>query len=296
MSGHHHSSHEHDSESGLKLVFWLNAAFAVFEIAGGLYTNSLSILSNAFHDLGDSAALGLAWYFQRISLRQRDALYTYGYKRFSLVGALITSVILLLGSLVIITESIPRLLHPEPVNSMGMLVFAVIGILVNGAAMFKLKKGESRNEKMISLHLLEDVLGWGAVLITGILLQFIDFPILDPLLSLGITVFILFRVFQNMRQTFRIFLQAVPQEEMNSAVETALLSIEGIHDVHDFHSWTLDGSYHVASLHMSVNPNLSVDDIEKIKQLARKALTEKGIDHVTIETEPAGNPCELHDC
>jgi len=140
MEHHHQHTHNHNAEANLKMAFWLNAIFAVVEIAGGLFTNSMAILSDAFHDLGDSVALGLAWYFQRISTKQRDDMYTYGYKRYSLVGATISSIILLVGSVIIFSEAIPRLVSPEPVNTKGMLYLAIIGIIINGLAMFRLKK------------------------------------------------------------------------------------------------------------------------------------------------------------
>jgi cobalt-zinc-cadmium efflux system protein len=293
---HHHHNHEHQAEANIKLAFWLNAAFAVIEIAGGIFTNSMAILSNAFHDLGDSAALGLAWYFQRFSTKRRDAMYTYGYKRFSLVGAFISSVILLVGSVIIISEAIPRLLNPEPINTQGMFFLAILGITINAIAMFRLKNGQSQNEKIISLHFLEDILGWVAVLIASIVLKFVNFPILDPLLSLIITVFILFRIFGNMRKTFRIFMQATPSNEKIEHFENQLMQVNGITNVHDMHFWTLDGSYNIASLHVSVDPKMAVSETENIKQEVRTFLNHEGFSHSTIEIESDGKLCELHDC
>ncbi len=265
-------------------------------MAGGLLTNSIAILSDAFHDLGDSVALGLAWYFQRISAKQRDNTYTYGYKRYSLLGASFSAIILLIGSIIIISEAIPRLIHPEPVHTQGMLYLAIAGIVINGFAMFKLHRGETQNEKMISIHLLEDVLGWVAVLVASIVMNFYDVPVLDPLLSLLITAFILFRVFGNMRQTFRIFMQATPSQEQAETLKSGLGQIEGIAGIHDMHFWTMDGSYNVASLHVSVNPETTLAESEIIKQQVRIFLKNKGFAHTTIEIEPDDKLCELHDC
>lgn len=292
----HHHNHGHHAEANIKLAFWLNAAFAIVEIVGGIFTNSMAILSNAFHDLGDSAALGLAWYFQRFSTKRRDAKYTYGYKRFSLVGAFISSVILLIGSVIIISEAIPRLMNPEPINTQGMFFLAILGIIINGIAMFRLKNGQSQNEKIISLHFLEDVLGWLAVLIASIVLKFVNFPIIDPLLSLIITVIILFRVFGNLRKTFRIFMQATPSNEKIEHFEKQLMQVNGITNVHDMHFWTLDGSYNIASLHVSVDPKMAVSETENIKQEVRTFLDHEGFSHSTIEIESDGKLCELHDC
>jgi len=294
MGEHHH--HGHRAESNLKLAFWLNAVFALVEIAGGVLTNSVSILSNAFHDLGDSVALGLAWYFQRVSAKERDATYTYGYKRYSLVGASISALILLAGSVVIIVHAVPRLMAPEPVKVQGMVYLALAGILVNALAMLRLREGHSQNEKVISIHLLEDVLGWTAVLIVGIVMRYWDVPVLDPVLSLMITCFILYRAFGSMKETFGIFMQAMPSKEEMAHYKEHLVGIEGIEDVHDMHFWTLDGNYHIGSLHVSVNPLISVAASEEIKKAVRDFLRDEGYEHTTIEIEPSGQPCELKDC
>jgi cobalt-zinc-cadmium efflux system protein len=296
MEHSHKHSHEQKAVANLRMAFWLNAVFALIEIAGGIFTNSIAILSDAFHDLGDSVALGLAWYFQRFSTKKRDDVYTYGYKRFSLVGASISAIILLIGSVIIIFKAIPRLINPEPVHTQGMMYLAIVGILINGLAMVRLKSGQSQNEKVISVHLLEDVLGWVAVLLASIVMRFYNFPILDPLLSLCITAFILFRVFGNMRQTFRIFMQATPSEEHLDHLKAHLVKINGIIDLHDLHFWTMDGSYNIASLHVSVDPDLNFPETEIIKQEVRAFLKDEGFAHTTIEIEPVGKNCELNDC
>jgi len=296
MEHNHSHHHEHKAVANLKMAFWLNAVFALIEIAGGIFTNSVAILSDAFHDLGDSVALGLAWYFQRISTKKRDDIYTYGYKRYSLLGASLSAIILLIGSMIIIFKAVPRLITPEPVHAQGMMYLAIVGIIINGLAMFRLKGGHSQNEKVISIHLLEDVLGWVAVLVASIIMKFYDIPILDPILSLCITAFILFRVFGNMRQTFRIFMQATPSQEEVDHFRSNLANITGIIDLHDMHFWTMDGSYNIASLHVSVNPDLSFLETEIIKQEVRTYLKNEGFAHTTIEIEPGGKLCELHDC
>jgi len=296
MSHTHSHSHNHQAESNLKIAFWLNAVFAIIEIAGGLFTNSMAILSDAFHDLGDSVALGLAWYFQRVSSKQRDDIYTYGYKRYSLVGATISAIILLVGSVIILFKAIPRLFEPEAVHVQGMMYLAIVGIIINGLAMLRLKSGQSQNEKVISIHLLEDVLGWVAVLAASIIMKLVDIPILDPILSLLITTFILYRVFGNMKQTFRIFMQATPSPEQAEHLKTNLLTVTGVIDVHDMHFWTLDGTYNIASLHVTVNPETPLSATESIKEEVRTYLKSVGFEHSTIEVESADNVCELNNC
>lgn len=302
--GHHHHIHNHldhsqpdqNASGNLRLAFWLNAVFALIEIAGGIMTNSIAVLSDALHDAGDAVAIGVAWYFHHISGRKRDEEYSFGYKRFTVLGALINSLILLSGSIIILYNAIPRLLSPEPVNNQGMLLLAILGILVNGFAMLRVGKGNSQNEKVISLHLLEDVLGWVAVLIVSIILYFKNIPILDPLLSIAITLFILFRLFGSLRQTFRILLQGTPGSEWEANVLSSLKQIKDVNSIHDLHIWTLDGNYHVASLHIVVNVDLSLSETETLKNTIRTTLHDLKIEHATLEIELQGNNCTLTNC
>jgi len=195
MSESHHNHHHHTTEN-IKVAFFLNLSFTVIELVGGLLTNSMAILSDALHDLGDSVSLGLAWYFQRIAQKKSDLSYSYGYKRFSLLGAFINSLILSVGSIFILVEAIPRLFDPKQPDASGMIILAIIGVIVNGFAVLRLKKGKSINEKVVSLHLLEDVLGWLAVLIGSIVMYFFNLPVIDSLLSIGIAIFILLNVLE----------------------------------------------------------------------------------------------------
>ena len=188
---HHHGHHHQHDTKNISTAFFLNLAFTIIEIIGGLMTNSVAIMSDALHDLGDSLSLGLAWYFQKVAKKGRDKTFSYGYKRFSVLGAMINAIVLVVGSVFILQETIPRLWQPETPNVQGMFWLAILGIVVNGAAVLKLQKGTSLNEKVISLHLLEDVLGWAAVLVGSVLMYFFDLPIIDPLLSIGIAIFIL---------------------------------------------------------------------------------------------------------
>jgi cobalt-zinc-cadmium efflux system protein len=193
---HHHHDHNSSTEN-IRTAFFLNLFFAIVEFIGGVYTNSLAITSDAIHDLGDSISLGMAWYFQKLSNKKATKIYSYGFKRFSLLGAIINSIILLIGSIFIIIESIPRIITPEHSDAKGMMWFAILGIIVNGAAVLKLRTGTSINERVVSLHMLEDVLGWVAVLVASIIMQFWDIPILDPILSLLIALYILSNIFKN---------------------------------------------------------------------------------------------------
>ncbi|MBK7029049.1 MAG: cation transporter [Bacteroidales bacterium] len=294
---HQHIHDHHSSEKNLKTALWLNALFAVIEVVGGIMTNSIAVLSDALHDAGDTIAIGIAWYFQRVSRKKRDLNYSFGYRRFSVLGALINSLVLLSGSCIILVEAIPRILAPQEVEETGMLLLAIMGIIVNGIAMFKVKKGQSRNEQVISLHLLEDVLGWVAVLLVSILLHFVHLPILDPILSVAVTLFILYRLFGSLRKTFRILLQGTPSSSQGKEISEKLMkNIPEITGIHDLHVWSMDGSYHVASLHIEVSTEMNLSDTETLKNQVREELMNLSIEHATLEIELKGQDCRLQSC
>jgi 16S rRNA G966 N2-methylase RsmD len=174
---HHRHGHSHGREQSgknLRIAFFLNLGFSVLEFFGGILVNSIAIVSDAIHDLGDSISLGTAWYLDKKSRQDPDKKYSFGYRRFSLLGALINSVVLIAGSVYVIYEAVGRLIHPQHSDAGGMLVFAIIGILVNGYAAWKMSSGKTLNEKVVSWHLLEDLLGWVAVMIVAIVLHFKD--------------------------------------------------------------------------------------------------------------------------
>jgi len=292
--GHHHHHHHDHSTGNLKVAFFLNLLFTIIEIIGGVLTNSLAILSDALHDLGDSLSLGLAWYFENVSKKGRDKKFSYGYKRFSLLGAIINSIVLVVGSVFIIQAAIPRMIHPEVAHAKGMIILGILGVIINGAAVLRLKKGDSHNEKVVALHLLEDVLGWVAVLIGSIVIYFTDWYIIDPLLSLGIAFFILFNVFKNIKSSLKIVLQAIPDDVDVANIETAIQQISGVVSFHDLHIWSLDGQRNVLTVHVVLEENLSSQ--HEVKVAISAAMHALGIDHCTIETEIVGEDCVLKDC
>ena len=291
-SHHHHHDHDH-SGGNIVFAFWLNTIFALIEIAGGFYTNSVAILSDAVHDFGDSLSLGLAYYFQKKSQQKGDIKFSYGYKRFSLLGAFINSVVLTVSSVFVINESIGRLFSPEQPDTKGMLILAIIGIAVNGLAMLRLKKGDSINERVVSLHFLEDVLGWCAVLIGSVVMMFANVPVLDPILSILISAFILWNVYKNLRATFRILLQGSPENINENEVKEKVLTIPGVKDIHDTHSWTLDGRYNIMTLHVVVDQKFSLLQMQSAKEEVRHCLQHFNLQHITIEMELEGQECEM---
>ncbi len=293
---HHHHVGQDDGTANIRTVFWLNTAFSAIEIIGGIYTNSVAILSDAIHDLGDSLSLGFAWYFQKKARGKRDEDFSYGYRRFSLLGAFINAMILTAGSLLVVYEAGSRLFNPVQPDSKGMLVLAIIGIAVNVIGMLRLRRGSSINEKVVSLHFLEDVLGWVAVLIGSIVMMFANVPELDPLLSIVISLYILYNVYRNMKATFRIFLQAKPANIDEDVVRKEILSVAGVKDVHDFHAWTMDGQYNVMTLHAVIGKDQTAQEAEKIKDEIRHRLEHFNVQHSTIEIESEGSECTLEKC
>ncbi len=286
--------HRHDSVKNIRLAFFLNLAFTFLEIAGGMMTNSLAIIADALHDLGDSLSLGLSWYLEGYSKKKKDRTFSYGYRRFSMLGALINAVILIVGSLFILSEAIPRLLHPEHSHAPGMLMLAIIGIVVNGIAVIRLRRGEdSLNTQVVAWHLLEDVLGWVAVLIVSITLLFRDIHLLDPLLSIIITLYVLYNVVGNVKRTALLFLQAVPHEVNIDDVESALRGIDKVRSVHHTHVWSLDGYHHVLTCHIVVACDIERKDVRRIKSAVGEMAARKNIEHAALEIEYEGETCSM---
>ena len=275
----------------IAIAFWLNFGFTILEVVGGLLTNSVAVLSDALHDMGDSLSLGLAWYFQKLSQKGIDDKYSYGYRRFSVLGAFINVVILTTGSVVILFFAVNRLLHPEEVEPVGMVIIAVLGIAVNGAAAFQLRGSENINAKVVSLHLLEDILGWVAVLIGSLVMIFVDAPWIDPVLSIAITLYILYHAIRNFLKCMAIFMQKVPPGINIEEVKTKLEEIPDLHQAHDIHVWSLDGRFKVMTLHAQVPPEKTLMELEQIKFLVHAEMRKLNIHHVTVEFKPIGAEC-----
>ncbi|MDQ9172290.1 cation diffusion facilitator family transporter [Oxalobacteraceae bacterium R-40] len=290
-SGHSHGAHSHGSTGNLKSAFFLNLTFTIIEIFGGLWTNSVAILSDAVHDLGDSLSLGLAWYFDRLSRREDNAKNTYGYRRYSLLGGLITAVVLIAGLAFILWHAVGRLFSPEPVNAPGVMMLAVVGVVFNGAAVLKVKKGSSLTEQVVSWHLLEDTLGWVAVLVGAGIMTVWDLPIIDPILSIGISFFVLWNVLRNLRQFFTVFLQRTPKEFDVNQFERTVLALPKVTSVHHTHSWSIDGESHVLTTHLVMQKDADRDEIIETKNQVRDMLDKKTFEHVTVDIELEGEAC-----
>ena len=293
MGHNHNHNHSHQITDDIKLAFFLNFSFAILEIFGGLWTNSLAIVSDAVHDLGDSVSLGLAWYLEKHSNKKSDRAFSYGYRRLSSLAALINTLILFIGSLYVISQAIPRVLNPEPTDAKGMILFAVLGIAVNGLAMLRLTKTTSLNGRVVAWHLLEDALGWVAVLIVSVALLFTDIYILDPILSISIAVYILYNAIANLRQTLLLFLQAVPENIDLQQLETSILALEKVNSLHHTHVWSLDGEHHVLTTHIVIENNTTREEILSIKGTIQHLGQELHLEHITVEIEYLDEYCKM---
>lgn len=288
MHSHQHSHHHsHDREKNIKIAALLNISFTVIEIIGGLLTNSLAILSDALHDFGDSVALIFSLIAEKQAKRPADHKRTYGYQRLSLFSAFFTGTVLLAGSLFILSEAIPRLLNPEPTNAVGMMGLAVFGIVVNGLSVLRLKKGKSQNEQMLMLHMLEDVLGWVVILVGGVVMHFWENYLIDPLMTLGFTLFVIWGTVKNMRETLNIFMQGTPSNIDLKTVKKSILMVEGVLKVHDVHIWSLEGEKNILSAHVVVETPLLINTYQ-VKNQIREVLEQHNIVHSTLELEADG--------
>ena len=291
-------SHSHDRQDGgnLGAAFLLNLAFTLLEIGGGIWTNSVAILADAVHDSADCISLGIAWFLQKFSRKQSNDRFTYGYRRFSVLGALISGIVLLAGLSFVLWQAVPRLLEPEKVHAPGMMALAVVGVLMNGAAFLKLRGGKSLNETVVSWHLLEDALGWIAVLVGGAVMYFADYPIIDPLLSVCISSYVLWRVLGNLKQVLQVFLQRSPSSFDVQEFEARLRDWPTVVALHHTHVWTIDGEHHVLTSHVVMRSGSSREDVLQLKQRVRELIESQPIEHLTVDVEMEDEPClsEIH--
>ena len=238
------------SEKRILVAFILNLAFSMIEFAGGLWTGSIAIASDALHDLGDAAGIGASYFLEKKSKRQPDEKYTYGYARYSMLGGAVTSLILLFGSATVIVGAVERLINPVSVNYDGMIIFAILGVCINFGATILTREGGSLNQRAVSLHMLEDVMGWAAVLVGAVVMRFTDTTVIDPVMSIFVAVFILINVFGNMKEISAIFLEKAPDGIDTNELLHHLSELDGVIEVHHLHVWTLDGQNNYATLHV----------------------------------------------
>lgn len=279
------------TEKNILVAFLLNLAFSIFEFFGGVFTGSVAIISDAVHDMGDAASIGISYFLEKKSKKQPDESHTYGYARYSVIGSVITTLILLVGSVMVVYNAVGRIINPVQINYNGMIVFAVVGVCVNFGAAFFTREGGSLNQKAVNLHMLEDVLGWAVVLIGAIVMRFTDFGLIDPLLSVGVAVFIFVNAVRNLKEAVDLFLEKTPRGIAIKELQEHLTHIDGVLDVHHIHVWSMDGQNNYATMHIVTN-----DDPHRIKELVREELQEHGIAHATLELESENEHCHQRYC
>lgn len=279
------------SQRKILVAFLLNLVFAVFEFLGGLFSGSVAIASDALHDLGDALSIGISYFLERKSNARPDSTHTYGYGRYSVLGGLITTVILLVGSVVVVVHAVDRLLHPVAIHYDGMILFAIVGVAVNSLAAFFTRDGESLNQKAVNLHMLEDVLGWIVVLLGAVVIKFTHWTFVDPLLSIGVAVFIFVHALENLKIVLDLFLEKTPHGICQEELKEHLLQIPGVLDIHHIHLWSIDGLNHSATMHVRTD-----SDPHEIKEAIREELSHHGIGHATLELETADEPCHGEQC
>lgn len=284
MSGTHNNSHHHGSKNIL-VAFFLNAGFAVIELIGGYLTNSVAIYSDALHDFGDSLALLFSYFAEKLSHKDADKKFTFGYRRFSILSALINGMILLLGSIFVIYEASQRIMSPEKVSPEGMLGLAILGIAVNSFAAFRLSKDDGMNTKMVMFHLLEDLLGWVAVLIVSVILLFKPWYILDSILSILISLVILRGVYKNLIKVGLIFLQKFPDELEFEQLKKEIMDFDLVYDIHAVKGWSIDDSTYYLRFHVLVPEETKIGTVDSLKIKVKEILKTYNVTYSTIEFE-----------
>lgn len=279
------------SQKRILTAFVLNLIFAVFEFIGGALTGSVAIISDSVHDFGDSVSIGISYILEEKSKKEPDDKYTFGYGRYSVLGSLIMTVILIVGSIFVIIHACDRIIHPAEIDYNGMLLFAAFGMGVNFIAAVATRGDGSLNQQAVSLHMFEDVLGWGVVLLGAILMKFTDITYIDPIMSIGVAIFLLVHVFKHFKEICDIFFEKTPDGIDISELKHHLKEIDGVLDVHHFHLRTLDGVNHIATLHI-----VTSSDPAAIKKAVKEELLEHGISHTTVEIETPEEECKDLTC
>lgn len=279
------------TEKNILIAFILNLGFSIFEFIGGTLTNSVAIISDSIHDIGDALSIGISYFLEKISKRKPDNKYTYGYARYSVLGSLITTTILIIGSILVVIGAVKRIINPVEINYNGMILFGIIGVIVNFLAAYLTKSGHSLNQKAVNLHMLEDVFGWIVVLIGAIVMKFTDIKIIDPILSIFVALFILINALTNLKVIIDLFLEKAPKGISIDEIKEHLLKIDGVKDIHHIHIWSLDGYNNYATIHIVEDGNN-----KEIKKLVKQELKEHNIFHTTIELEKIGEKCLDEKC
>ncbi len=281
-------SHEHNSENNLQnilITFWLNLIFATVELLGAIFSNSISLYSNAIHDYGDSIILLSTLFIERHSYKGRSMNYTYGYRRYSLVGAIINNLILLSASLFITYEAIGRFLNPQEISTRVIFGIAILGIVVNTFGYMRLKQNESEINKSLQNNLFADILSWVGLLVSSVIMALTGWYVIDGLISLFIAITMFYAATKQFRTIFNIIMQKVPDTIDLLKIEQKICEYPQVINCHDVHIWTLDGEDYIMTMHIVVENEMKMDEVMEMKEEIKLALERLKINHTTIEVD-----------
>lgn len=298
--GHSHGHHHHHFNCGagalqggdsskVGLAFFLNFGFALIEILGGFLTGSYAILADALHDAGDSLTFGIAWLLERYSRKSKDHKFTYGYARYSLLGSMIVSMVIMISSIFIVFGAFKRFADPVAPTTESMMGFALLGVLVNGYAYFKMSRSSHYLDKNLKWHMFEDAAGWVAVLVGAVIIHFTNWVWIDPLLAICIAVFVSINVIRGFGRTLDILLQAKPEDTTVEDIRAVIYSVEGVSALHDLHVWSLNGMTQILTAHVVAE---DPSQAQHLKNEIRHRLSNLGLFHCTLEVESKDDFCK----
>jgi cobalt-zinc-cadmium efflux system protein len=302
---HDHSHHDHhhtitlkDVNQALIIGIALNLLFVVVEAIFGFYINSLSLLSDAGHNLADVGSLALSLLAFRLMKVKSNKVYTYGYRKTSILAALLNSMILLLSLGAIIYQAIYRFFHPAPIPGGTIAWVAGIGIVINyiTARLFVKGKEKDLNIKSAYLHMMADALVSGGLVVGGIVIFYTDWYWLDPVLSIVIAIVILTGTWSLLTESLRLSMDAVPKGIDLEEIKKATSNITGVKNVHHVHVWAMSTTENAMTVHAVVDSDLQNEDVAHIKNAIRHEMTHFNIQHTTVETEFEEHPCKKPDC
>ena len=280
------------TEKNILIAFVLNISFSLFELIGGIFTNSVAIISDALHDFGDAISILVSYFLEKKSKKKPDNTYTFGYMRYSVLGAIITNTILISGSVLVIYNAILRLFNPIDINYNGMIVLALFGVIINFLAVYFTRTGKSLNQKAVNLHMLEDVFGWLIVFIGAIIIKFTEINVIDSVMSILVAIFILGNAIKSFKDVLNLFLEKTPSGIEVNELKEHLKKIANVLDVHHIHVWSIDGFNNYATMHVVTD----LHDVNKLKMAIKDELREHGICHTTIEFEGEHDKCDNLSC
>ena len=296
--GHHHHHHSHAIEKLATIYIVavaLNLLFVIVEAIAGIVGNSIGLLSDAGHNLRDVFSLLLAMVALKLASSVATKRFTYGHRKASVLISLLNAIILLVAVGAIIVESIDKFFHPAEVNGTLIIWTAAVGILINGLTAWALSRQQQHdiNTRGAFLHLLADTLVSVGVVVSGIVIHYTGWTVIDPIIGLVIAVVILFSTWDLLSESLRMSTDAVPEgfdvEEISKQIE----SLEGVLNVHHMHIWAISTTETALTCHVVI-PEASM--LEEVTDRVKEMLDGIGIHHSTIELETTSSHCHDHDC